>query len=129
MKDIKDSAFVVSVHYEKENAARINLRWKGRHDISQFDFDHLGEVVDSNTETENTGWVVVRHSLHSLPSSTPFGPAITGASDLVMPGDAIPLRRVHTHKWHRICEQMKAEASLTGPNGVNLASMLSRDVE
>jgi hypothetical protein len=91
-RDTKDSAFVVSVHYNKANAAQINLRWKGRHDISQFDFDHFGEVVDCRTETENTGWVVVRHSLHIVPPRTPFGPAIFGTSDLVMPGDAIPLR-------------------------------------
>jgi hypothetical protein len=93
MKDIEDSAFVVSVHYDGANTARINLRWKGRHDIWQFDVDHLGEVTDCKSETENTGWVIVRHSLHSVPFSTPFGPPIIRTSEPVMPGDAIPLRR------------------------------------
>jgi hypothetical protein len=41
MKDASDSAFVVSVHYESlENATRINLKWVGHHEISDFDFDH-----------------------------------------------------------------------------------------
>ena len=58
MKDASDSAFVVSVHYESlEGATRINLKWKGHHEISDFDFDHLGEVIGCSRETENAGWV------------------------------------------------------------------------
>jgi len=37
MKDVTDSAFVVGVHYDGPNgSARINLKWKGRHEIADF---------------------------------------------------------------------------------------------
>ena len=98
MKDASDSAFVVSVHYESlENATRINLKWKGHHEISDFDFDRLGEVIGCGTETENAGWMVVQFSrdLHvpSLPPESQFAPMIVQAHDLVSAGDLIHLRR------------------------------------
>ena len=60
---IRDAAFVVSVHDDVLNrTVRINLRWKGNHDISDFDVDFLGVVVRCEMETENTGRVIVRSS-------------------------------------------------------------------
>ncbi len=63
MKNASNTAFVVSVHYGATNdIARINVKWKGNHEISDFNFDRVGEVLSSETETENTGWVIVRSS-------------------------------------------------------------------
>jgi hypothetical protein len=45
MKTIADAAFVVSVHDYVFNGVRVNLKWKGNHDISDFNLDVLGEVV------------------------------------------------------------------------------------
>ena len=103
MKDASDSAFVVSVHYESlEGATRINLKWKGHHEISDFDFDHLGEVIGSGTETENAGWVIVQFSqdLHrsNLPPESQFAPMILQSHDHVSVGDLIQLRRSSRHE-------------------------------
>ena len=96
-ENIRDAAFVVSVHDDVLNrTVRINLRWKGNHDISDFDVDFLGEVVRCEVETENTGWVIVRSSHRwnelSFPPVSQFGHAILRSSNLVDSGDEIPLR-------------------------------------
>jgi hypothetical protein len=97
METIKTSAFVVSVHYgDPRSSARINLKWKGNRGISDFALDRLGEVVNCETESENAGWVVVNtaHPLNNadvVPFSQ-FGHLIARSSNLVRPGDAIPLR-------------------------------------
>ena len=97
MEKIRDAAFVVSVHDDVLNGTvRINLRWKGNHDISDFDLNILGDVVRCEAETENTGWVIVR-SYHlwnqlSLPPVSQFGHAILRSSNLFDSGDEIPLR-------------------------------------
>ena len=97
MESIRDAAFVVSVHDDiLSGTVRINLRWKGNHDIADFDLDFLGEVVRSEAETENTGWVIVRSS-HlwnelSFPPVSQFGHGIRRSSNLVDSGDEIPLR-------------------------------------
>jgi hypothetical protein len=94
---IRDAAFVVSVHDDfLRGTVRINLRWKGNHDISDFDVDSLGAVVRCEAETENAGWVIVRSS-HlwnelSFASVSQFGHAILRSSNLVDSGDEIPLR-------------------------------------
>ena len=97
MKNIRDAAFVVSVHDDVfSGTVRINLRWQGNHDISDFDLDFLGAVVRCEAETVNAGWVIVRAS-HlwnelSFPSVSQFGHAILRSSNLVESGDEIPLR-------------------------------------
>jgi hypothetical protein len=104
MKDASDSAFVVSVHYESlENATRINLKRKGHHEISisDFDFDHPGEVIGCGMETENARWVIVQFSqdLHvpNLPPESQFAPVILQSHDVVRVGDLIRLRRSSRH--------------------------------
>jgi hypothetical protein len=97
MKNIRDAAFVVSVHDDVwSGTVRINVRWKGNHDISDFDLDFLGEVVRCEAETEHTGWVIVRssHLWNELgfPSVSQFGHAILRSPNLVDSGDEIPLR-------------------------------------
>ena len=95
--NIRDAAFVVSVHDDfLSGTVRINLRWKGNHDISDFDLDFLGAVVRCEAETVNAGWVIVRAS-HlwnelSFASVSQFGHAILRSSNLVESGDEIPLR-------------------------------------
>jgi len=85
-----------------ESAARINLKWKGHHDISDFDFDHLGEVIGCGMETENAGWVIVQFSqdLHgsNLPPESQFAPMILQSHDHVFAGDLIHLRRSSRHR-------------------------------
>ena len=54
--NIRDTAFVVSVHDDVLNrTVRINLRWTGNHDISDFDVDCLGKVVRCEMETATQG--------------------------------------------------------------------------
>jgi hypothetical protein len=96
MKNIQHAAFVVSIHYgNTSEVTRINVKWKGKHEISDFDFDRFGEVLSSESETENTGWVVVRSSYRANNSGVaPFqqsGPQILRLSERVSPGDEIPL--------------------------------------
>ena len=95
MKSITDAAFVVSVHYDDPNGhARINLNWIGNHEISDFNLDSLGTVVDCETETENTGWAIVRSSQllndSIVAPLSQFGHRILPSS--ISPGDVIPLR-------------------------------------
>jgi hypothetical protein len=53
-----DRAFVVSIHDDGcqgmlcRGTLHINLKWHGKHDISDFDLDQLGEVMQCETETE-----------------------------------------------------------------------------
>jgi hypothetical protein len=75
-----DMAFVVSIRDDGcqgmmcRGTLHINLRWYAYHDISDFDLDQLGKVMECETETETSGWVVVQQS------------------HLVNAGYAIPLR-------------------------------------
>jgi hypothetical protein len=39
---------------------RINLRWEGNHEITDFELDQFGDFVSCETETEHTGWVIVK---------------------------------------------------------------------
>jgi len=62
MKKITDKAFVISVHQDvSPEVLRINLRWRGDHEISDFDLAGLGKVLHAEAETENAGWVVIEH--------------------------------------------------------------------
>ena len=97
MKEVTDSAFVVSVHYDSpEGAVRINLKWKGHHEISDCDFDHLGDVIGCGTETVNAGWAIVQFSRNvhvpNLPPESQFAPVILQSHDPVCVGDSIRLR-------------------------------------
>jgi hypothetical protein len=75
MKQITDKAFVVSVHQDvSPQVLRINLIWKGNHEISDFDLARLGKVLHAEAETQNAGWVVIEHPR------------------FVKPGDEIPLQ-------------------------------------
>jgi hypothetical protein len=43
---------------------RINLKWQGNHEISDFDLDRLGAVLRSEAETDHTGYVIVKSHAH-----------------------------------------------------------------
>ena len=59
MKTVVEAA-VMSIHENSdEGTARVNLRWEGNYQISDFDVDKLGKVLNSEDETEHSGWVLV----------------------------------------------------------------------
>jgi hypothetical protein len=56
-----DKAVVMSYYPQgSAGAIRLNLRWRGLHQVNDFNFDSAGEVQDCQTETEHTGWVILR---------------------------------------------------------------------
>jgi hypothetical protein len=62
MKRIENAAFVVSVREEvSPGALRINLRWRGKHEIFEFELARLGKVVNCATETADSGWVLIEN--------------------------------------------------------------------
>ena len=55
-----DQAVVMSYYpHGSAGAIRLNLRWRGPHQVNDFNFDSAGEVQDCQTETEHTGWVIL----------------------------------------------------------------------
>lgn len=65
-------AAVVSIHENtNERTARVNLRWEGQHEISDFALNKLGSVLNSERETEHSGWAIVE-----LPVKATVGRAI-----------------------------------------------------
>jgi hypothetical protein len=57
----KDTALVMSCHeHDVPGTWRINLKWQGNHDISDFDLDRLGAVLRSGAGTEHTGYMIVK---------------------------------------------------------------------
>jgi hypothetical protein len=56
----EDEAAVISIRENtNEGTARINLRWEGKHQISDFALNKLGSVLNSEGETEHSGWAIV----------------------------------------------------------------------
>jgi hypothetical protein len=54
-------AAVVSIHENtNEGTARVNLRWEGQHQISDFALNKLGNVLNSEAEAEHNGWAIVK---------------------------------------------------------------------
>jgi hypothetical protein len=53
-------AAVMSIHENAdEGTATVNLRWDGNFQISDFDLDKLGRVLNSEGETVHSGWAIV----------------------------------------------------------------------
>ncbi|MBV9490631.1 MAG: hypothetical protein JO069_13055 [Verrucomicrobia bacterium] len=58
----KPEAFVTSVHnYNEDGTTRIDLRWQGNYEIGDFEVERLGQVLNLETETEDTGWILVEY--------------------------------------------------------------------
>jgi hypothetical protein len=56
-----DKAVVMSYYpHGSAGAIQLNLRWRGLHQVNDFNFDSAGEVQDCQTETEQTGWVILQ---------------------------------------------------------------------
>ena len=56
---------VVSIRENPEDGtARVNLRWEGGHQISDFNLDKLGRVLNSEDEFEHGGWVLVERPVN-----------------------------------------------------------------
>jgi hypothetical protein len=54
-------AAIVSIHENtNDRTARVNLRWEGEHQISDFDLNKLGSVLNSEGEVEHNGWAIVK---------------------------------------------------------------------
>ena len=67
----EDEAGVISIRDDpNEHTARINLRWEGNHRISDFNLDKLGRILDSEDETEHTGWVVAERPVNASVGTT-----------------------------------------------------------
>ena len=59
----KDTALVMSCHeHDVTGTWRINLKWQGEHEISDFALDRIGAVLRFETETKHTGYVIVKSS-------------------------------------------------------------------
>ena len=57
------AALVMSCHeHDVPGTWRINLKWQGKHEISDFDLDRIGTVLGFETETEHSGYVIVKSS-------------------------------------------------------------------
>ena len=96
MKRTGDTAFVVSVHYDMpSDRLHINLKWQGDHDISAFDLDRLGKVLECESETLNSGWVIVepnsRLNTYLGELQPPFGSPVLEPSFPVTAGDTFHL--------------------------------------
>lgn len=64
-------AAVMSVHENAdEGTATINLRWDGNYQISDFDLDRLGSVLNSEGETEHSGWAIVERPVKATVGKT-----------------------------------------------------------
>jgi len=67
----EDEAGVVSIRDNPDKrTTRINLRWEGNHQISDFDLDRIGKVLNSEDETEHTGWVLAELPLKASVGTT-----------------------------------------------------------
>jgi hypothetical protein len=59
MKTEVEAAVVSIRENPDEGTARVNLRWEGAYQISDFNLDKLGRVLDSEDEFEHGGFAVV----------------------------------------------------------------------
>jgi hypothetical protein len=57
-----DSAVIMSFFKNEVPAgsSRINLKWPSKHEVTDFKLEKLGELVTCETETDYTGWVIVK---------------------------------------------------------------------
>jgi hypothetical protein len=57
----KETAVVMSCReHDTPGTWRINLKWQGHHEISDFDLDRLGAVQSAKAETDHSGYVIVK---------------------------------------------------------------------
>ena len=88
-----NKARILSVNADAApNTFRVDLKWPGNFDISDFDLQGLGKVLKIQDETPNTGWAIIER-----PFRVPIAHAIPGSAIAepiypLSPGDTISLR-------------------------------------
>jgi hypothetical protein len=89
-----DKATILSVNADvAANTVRVSLQWRGDHDISDFDLQSFGKVLQIQDETENTGWAIIERPFHARIARALPGWAIHESMTPLSAGDTIPLRR------------------------------------
>ncbi len=64
MKTEVEAAVVSIRENPSDHTARVNLRWEGKHQISDFALDKLGTVLNSEDELDQqSGWAIVESPL------------------------------------------------------------------
>jgi hypothetical protein len=65
-------AAVVSIRENpNDHTARVNLRWEGKHQISDFALNKLGTVLNSEDETDqHSGWAIVESPVKATVGKT-----------------------------------------------------------
>ena len=95
MKEATDRATILTVDEDSApNTFRVSLRWRGSHDIADFDLERYGRVLSIQDETENTGWAIIEHSFHAAFARPLPGWAINQSMRPLTPGDTVPLRPI-----------------------------------
>jgi hypothetical protein len=55
-----EGAVILSVHQQTDKrGVRIDIRWQGSHEISDFHFEHLGDLLRCESETSHSGWAII----------------------------------------------------------------------
>jgi hypothetical protein len=60
---MKTNSAIVMSFFKNEvpaGSSRINLKWADKHEVTDFKLGRLGELVSCETETDQTGWVIVK---------------------------------------------------------------------
>ena len=88
-----DEAIILSVEADvAPDTLRVSLQWQGDHDISDFDLQRFGKVLQIQDETEHTGWAIIEHRFHARIAHTLPGWAMHESMRPLSAGDTIPLR-------------------------------------
>ena len=67
---IQVEAAVMSVREIPDAPRQRNLRWEGKHQISDFEVNKLGRVLDSEDENEHSGWAIVERPVQASVGET-----------------------------------------------------------
>jgi hypothetical protein len=87
-------AMVLSVNADvAPNTVCVSLQWQGDDDISDFDLQRFGKVLQIQAETEKTGWAIIERPFRARIAHTLPGWAIHESVSPLRAGDTIPLRR------------------------------------
>jgi hypothetical protein len=88
-----DEAMILSVEADvAPDTLRVSLQWQGDHDISDFDLQRFGKVLQIQDETEHTGWAIIEHRFHARIAHPLPGWAMHESMRPLSAGDTIPLR-------------------------------------
>jgi len=89
----RDKATILSVNEGfVPNTVRVSVQWDGDHDISDFDLQRFGKVLQIQGETNNTAWAIIERPFRAAIAHTIPGWAINESMRQLIAGDTIPLR-------------------------------------